>query len=42
MVLTFAGTYVMQLMVGHVNVRWYLGHAVDAMLGMGVGLGGAC
>ena len=28
--------------VGHVNVRWHLGHAVDATLGMGVGLGGAC
>ena len=47
----FAGTYVMKLMlrwgrgwgwVGHVNVRWHLRHEVDAMSGMGVGLGGAC
>ena len=28
--------------VGHVNVRWHLRHEVDATLGMGVGLGGAC
>ena len=49
--LTFAGTYVMKLMlrwgwgwggVGHVNVRWHLRHEVDATLGMGVGWGGAC
>ena len=49
--LTFAGTYVMKLMlcwewgwgwVRHVNVRWHLRHEVDAMLGMGVGLDGAC
>ena len=49
--LTFAGTYAMKLMlcrgcgwgwVGHVNVRWHLRHEVDAMLGIGVGLGEAC
>ena len=49
--LTFAGTYVMKLMlcwgwgwgwVRHVNVCWHLRHEVDAMLGIGVGLGEAC